>query len=342
MLFGPWAGRLGKALHNPQRADDRRRGLRSGAVTFSVTSRPLVDKKRFVESSAVTFGVTLAVTSDPIMPLMTTSSRRPGTAPNLVLSRLAGALNREWQLNYERGEAPAPPGWLTDTRLRRYKAVSDALVELEDGATPQPRAEETLTALCERAAEGDPDATRVIVQYLMPCLVRVAYSRRGTSQPSPQEALDELVTVAWEALRGGVELRGRSVKIALLRTIEHRALRQPARVAGRNRQREVLVGAIGEVRAHQAQVDPVCRSDDLLADLSGRSLSKYANAGEDLMRLLAEASGKGVSGSDTRLVGSLFVGWATCDAVAAAEGVTARSVRYRRAAALRRLAEWAA
>ncbi|MDP9388547.1 MAG: hypothetical protein M3Q48_11715 [Actinomycetota bacterium] len=274
--------------------------------------------------------------------MTTTSPRRPGTAPNLVMSRVAGAFNREWQLDYERSLAPAPPGWRTDARLRRFSTVADALVELEDRATPQTRVEEVLTALAERAAGGDRDATRVVVQYLMPCLVRVAYSRRGPAQRSPQEALDDLVTVAWETARAGVELRGRTVKIALLRTIEHRALRQPARVASRHRQREVLVGAIGEVRAHQAGVDSACRREDLIADLSGRPLSAAANAGEDLVRLLAEALGHGVSSSDARLVGSLFVGWATCEGVGAAEGVTDRSVRYRRAAALRRLAEWAA
>ncbi len=274
--------------------------------------------------------------------MTTTDVRRAGTAPNLVLSRLAGALNREWQLDYERRRAPAPPGWRSDARLRRFAAVADALVELEDRATPQARVEEVLTALAERAADGDADATRVVVQYLMPCLVRVAYSRRGGAQRSPQEALDDLLTVAWQTARAGVELRGRTVKIALLRTIEHRALRQPARVEGRHRRREVLVGAIGEVRAHRAAaVDPAW-SDDLVADVSGRALSTAPNAGEDLLRLLAEACGEGVSPSDARLVGSLFLGWATCEAVGAAQGVTDRSVRYRRAAALRRLAEWAA
>ncbi|PLS75688.1 MAG: hypothetical protein CYG61_06090 [Actinobacteria bacterium] len=274
--------------------------------------------------------------------MTTTDVRRAGTAPNLVLSRLAAALNREWQLDYERRRAPAPPGWRRDARLGRFAAVADALVELEDRATPQARVEEVLTALAERAADADADATRVVVQYLMPCLVRVAYSRRAGAQRSPQEALDDLLTVAWQTARAGVELRGRTVKIALLRTIEHRALRQPARVAGRHRRREVLVGAIGEVRAHQgAGVDPAW-SDDLVADVSGRALSTAPNAGEDLLRLLAEACGKGVSPSDARLVGSLFLGWATCEAVGAAQGVTDRSVRYRRAAALRRLAEWAA
>lgn len=298
----------------------------------------------------MTFGVTFAVTSARIMRLMTTTSlRRPGTAPNLVLSPLAGAFNREWQLDYERGAAPAPPGWLTDARLRRYRAVVDALVELEDPTTCQARVEEVLTALAERAADGDADATRVVMQYLMPCLVRVAYSQRGSARRSAQEILDDLLTVAWETTTAGVELRGRTVKIALLRTIEHRALRQPTRVAGRRRQREVLVGAIGEARGQEAGTDPPSGRagwapgrDDLLADLSGRALSAPANAGEDLVRLLAEASGNGVSPSDAKLVGSLFVGWATCEGLGAAEGITDRSVRYRRAAALRRLAEWAA
>lgn len=257
-----------------------------------------------------------------------------------MLSRLAGAVNREWRLDYEQRHAPAPPEWRADARLRSYGTVADALVELEDRATPQARVEEVLTAVAERGSGGDNDATRVLVQYLMPCLVRVAYSRRGTGQRSAQEALDELVTVAWETSRAGVELRGRPVKIALLRTIEHRALRQPSRVAGRRRHREVLIGAIGEVWVHQqGSVEPGCRREDLLADVTGRSLSNPTNAGEELVRLLAEAAGRGLSQRDAQLLGSLCVGWETCEALGAAEGVTDRLVRYRRAAALRRLAE---
>lgn len=312
-------------------------------MTFPVTSHPEVRQKNPAGRVPLTSGVTFPVTSHPTMrPMTTTPARGPGTAPDLVLSRLAGALNREWQLDYEQRRAPAPPGWRTDARLGHYGAVADALVEMDDRDTPQARVEEVLAALAERAAGGDPEATRVLVQYLMPCLVRVAYSRRGTGQRSPQEALDDLVTVAWETARAGVELRGRTVKIALLRTIEHRALRQPARVAGRRRQREVLVPATGELGGPKAGRADWGWSGELVADLSGRALSTTGNAGEDLVRLLAEASATGLSRSDAQLVGSLFVGWATCAEMGAAQGVTDRSMRYRRAAALRRLAEWAA
>jgi hypothetical protein len=268
-------------------------------------------------------------------------TRPPGTAPTLALSPLAGAFNREWRRDYERRRAPAPAEWQTDARLAGYAAVVDALGELEDGATRPERVEEILAALVERGAAGDRDATRLLVQYLMPCLARVAYSRGG-GERFVQDALDELVTVAWEIASVGVDLRGRTAKIAMLRTIEYRALRKPARAAARQRRREVLVGAMGDALADRARhVDPGWR-DDLVTDGSGCALSSAPNAGEDVVRLLAEAAGGGVSASDARLIGSLVVGWSTCQGLAVADGITDRSVRYRRAAALGRLANWAA
>ena len=273
---------------------------------------------------------------------MTTAwTRQAGTAPNLEMSRLAGAFNREWQRDYEGVDTPAPREWAADSRLAACRTVAAALVELEDHSTQPTRVDELLTALVERAGCGDPAATRVVIQYLMPCLVRVAFGRAGPAHRSPREALDELLTVAWEATNEGVDLRGRTAKIALLRTIEHRALRRPARAAARQYQHEFSVGAMGEVFALKGGADPV-GGERLVADLAGRPVLSSTNAGEDLVQILAEACGEGLSRDDAQLVGSLSVGWSTCQELAASEGVTDRSVRYRRAAATRRLAEWAA
>lgn len=273
---------------------------------------------------------------------MTTSwTRPPGTAPALAVSPLAGALNREWQRLCVRRQPP-PATWRADARLARFASVDEALVEMEDRASAPAQVEEVLAALAERAAEGDEAAIRVVVQYLMPCLVRVAYTRRRMAHPTARDAIDELVTVAWETAREGVETRGRRMKIALLRTIEHRALRQPARVNARRHRREVLVGSMGEVGAHQnGPVERTC-PEELVAGLSGRAITAPVNAGEDVVRLLADATTCGLSPADVQLVGSLAVGWSTTEQLGAAEGVSDRSVRYRRAAAERRLADRAA
>src|SRR5207247_1512768 len=117
--------------------------------------------------------------------------------------------------------------------------LAEALVELEDPATTPGRTDAVLAALAERAGTGDAHASRVVLQYLLPCLVRVAYLRVGPPYASVAEALDALVSVAWETVRAGVEWRGRRPKIALLRAIEERALRGPRRAALRRHRCEV-------------------------------------------------------------------------------------------------------
>jgi hypothetical protein len=131
----------------------------------------------------------------------------------------------------------------------------------------------------------------------------------------------------------GVEVRGRPVKIALLRTIEYRALGHQARVDLRLAEREVLVGEMGE--------EPSTRRWPA-ADSRGRPLAAKTNPGEDVVRLLAEASRKGLSERDTQLLGALSVGGSTCEQLSAVEGITVCGIRRRRAAAIRRLADSAA
>lgn len=252
------------------------------------------------------------------------SSRRPGTAPDLAASPLAGAFNREWRCRYECRAAPTPEVWRADPRLVSFVRVVDVLAFLENPATPAARTEEVLVALADRAAAGDREATRVVVQYLLPFLVRVAFRRLLWGERSREQVLDDLLGTAWEVAATGVERNGRSVKIALLRTIEHRALRQPARVARRRAAREVFIEGIG------------CQA----AELPGRLVEP--NPGEEVLRLLADASRQGLSDDDVNLIGGLFVGWSTCDRLGAAEGITGRAVRARRAAAVKRLAEIAA
>jgi hypothetical protein len=61
-----------------------------------------------------------------------------------------------------------------------------------------------------------------------------------------------------------------------------------------------------------------------------------------VVALLAEAAGAGLEPADVRLVGVVAFGGPSAEAAAAAEGVSARCIRWRRARAVRRLAELAA
>lgn len=235
---------------------------------------------------------------------------------------MTAPLNDEWRRDYERrlAPAPAPVEWRTDPRLGSFGHVVEALAELED-STPPARVEEVLSALVELARTGERHAARVLVQFLLPCFVRVAFSRHVPEYGSREQALDALLVTAWEAIRTGVELQGRPVKVALLRTIEHRALWQPVRVARRRAGRELLVEEMDE------------------RSYAPWPMSDRTNPGEAVIRLLAKAARSGLREQDARLLGRLSVGGVTCQELGAVEGVTERAIRARRAAAVRRLTE---
>src|SRR5579883_1222914 len=184
------------------------------------------------------------------------SNRHPGTAPNGSSTRVIDALNQEWRHRYERRLARAPRGWASDARLAAYRYVAEALAELEAPATPRERAEEVLEALAERAAGSDGEAARVVVQYLLPTLVADLRWPLGSTVRCNDEALDELIGAAWQAVAEGVERRGRTMKIALLRSIEYRALNGPNQVAER-------------IARWEVSADPG-RAPEFTADLWGR------------------------------------------------------------------------
>ena len=247
--------------------------------------------------------------------------RHPGRAHDEA-SPLAGALNREWRRDYEERPAPAPAAWQAEPSLARFGQVHEVLAFVTRPGGAPGRVEGVLRALARQAEAGDRAAAMVLIQFLLPCLVRVA-ARAGW--PSRKQRTDELLSTGWEAVRTGIELRGRPVKIAFLRTIEHRALRQPARVARRNADREELFDAVSGIDGRVA------------AGRAGRPLSAEPCAGEAVIALLSEAVRLGAAGDDIRLLGRLSLGPSSVLEVAAAEGVTDRTVRYRRAAATRRV-----
>jgi hypothetical protein len=250
--------------------------------------------------------------------------RDAGRSHGRSVSPVAGSINREWRRDYEDRLGPAPAGWKAERALAPFERVCEVLAFIERPGAAPGCTEGVLRALARRAEAGDPDAARALVQFLLPCLVNVA-ARRGWG--TREQRTDELLSAAWEAVRTGVELRGRPVKIALLRAIEHRALNKPGRAQRRAADREELVD------------DVAARFDTrLAADRAGRPLSAESCPAEEVVALLSDAARLGAGRDDVALLGNLHVGWSTTRAMAAAEGVTDRNIRYRRAEAVVRVA----
>ena len=253
---------------------------------------------------------------------------RPGCGFEHGTTNVIDALNWDWRHRYELGAVRAPRAWVSDPNLASYRYLVEVLAALDEPSTPAARREALLVALADRAAGGDREATRVVVQHLLPCLVHDMGRPRGATARSREETLDDLAGAAWQTVAEGVDRRGRPMKIALLRRIEHRALCQPLRIARREATNEVL----GD--------PPITTSS--VADLWGRPADADLSAEEELLALLVDAARAGLDPADVRLLASLTLGGDSTEDAAAAEGVSVRTIRWRRAKAARRLAQRAA
>ena len=253
---------------------------------------------------------------------------RSGPDSERGTTNVIDALNWDWRHRYELGTVRAPRTWAADADLAGYRYVVEALAALDEPSTPAARREVLLVALADRAAGGDREATRVVVQHLLPCLVHDLGRPRGATTRSREETLHDLVSAAWQTVAEGVDRRGRPMKIALLRRIENRALLHPWWTARRD-------------ATHEALGDPP-QAAAPVADLWGRPLDAGVSAEEELLALLVDAARAGLDPADLRLLASLTLGGDTLEDAAAAEGVTVRTIRLRRARAARRLAQRAA
>jgi hypothetical protein len=257
---------------------------------------------------------------------MTTVADLAVRAANSEASPLAGALNREWQARYVERRAPAPGAWAADPDLARFGSVAEVLAALEHAGAGGRDA--LLGALSRRAAGGDRDAARVVLQSLVPYLVGRLRVRRARPAGTFEDTVDDLLSAAWQAIAEGAGLGAASPRVALLRRAEQRALGHPGRLARRRAAREL-------------PVDPDARALGA-ADLAGRPTHGDPCPADEVVALLAEAAGAGLAPSDVRMLGVLAFGGPSAEFDAEAEGVTPRCIRWRRARAVRRLAELAA
>lgn len=254
--------------------------------------------------------------------MATDIGQRSGGALDRDPPGLAGAVNREWRRDCGR---PAPVEWRGDGRLSAFGTLSDAVAAL-DGRDNPDRAEEVLAALWERSSEGDHAAARVVVQYQLPGILWLAAHGSPAGFRFRWEALDELVTAAWEAALGGPPARRRtSLRRSLFYAVRWRGVERAASRARRRWRNEQSVGDWGDehenVPEHPAAPHPAVRVVEALSD--------------------AVAAGA-ITRDEARIVGSLSVGGLTCKRLGKAEGLAASTVSQRRVAAVRRLAEWAA
>jgi DNA-directed RNA polymerase specialized sigma24 family protein len=222
-------------------------------------------------------------------------------------STVARTLDHEWAvLRFHRAALERGAAWdVVPSRIDDLDTVVGATQAHVIGG------ERALRRLVERAAT-DQLAARVVLQRLLPGIGALA-RRRGRADAA---AFDELVGAAWIAIvTFDPARRPASIAAALLTDADHRAYRS------RWRRRSSAEVPVADALEHTpADVDPV-------------------DAATEVADLLALATPV-VDDDELALVRRLLDG-ETTEQIAAASGVTARMIRYRRARVTSRLRDLA-
>jgi DNA-directed RNA polymerase specialized sigma24 family protein len=205
-------------------------------------------------------------------------------------------------------------------RVRSWQLPGDAPADLDQvlaeagfgRAVDDVDADGYLSRMVAKAAD-DELAARIVLQRILPGLVRIAV-RRAASVGGLRAAFDETAGAAWVVIRTfPIDRRPRHVAANLLRDIEYQAFVRQRR----------LVATAREVSTphHRLPDTPVPVGDDPLLEL---------------IDLLAEGVRAGLATSDREVLGLVVDGRSSA---AAAEhlGLPARTWRARKAAATERL-----
>ncbi len=271
--------------------------------------------------------------TDPAEPDCDDESSPPGVRNQAwrrrhrVSSPLQSALNREWHYRFARGLVDAPASWRDYSRLSCYRLVGEPLAEMSAAGVSARRADEIAEALAEAAAAGDEVATRVMVQRMLPNLVAIAWGggfSGGASAGEEADTLDTMISTVWLALATGDALRGEAgVWRRLMRDAEYLELQRP------RRRRAIEDRAAARMAVTATSV----------ADITGRPDGSAPPAVEELLEVVGEALTHGLRSSDAHLLARLGVAGVPVTEVAETDPahVTPRCIRYRRAAALRRV-----
>jgi hypothetical protein len=286
--------------------------------------------------------------SDPAPPGRRRSQpRRP--------SPLQATLKQEWAERFAGGRVAAPPAWRTDERLARYRLAAEPLADLDAPDTPPERAEEVARALTEAAAAGDDVAARVMLQHLLPSLMPIAWGfGRGPKMGEEFDVLDTLVSTIWLSLADGVALAGPGpVRQRLLRDAEYRVIIRPRRRRTREFEAALRGAGLEGLPERLAAADRMGADQAVAAagqarmesDMAGRAKDPGPTPGEELLEVVCEAVGLGLSLRDAQVLSDLGTAsfarsglWAAAEAARLdPAGVSSRCIRHRRAMALRRI-----
>lgn len=243
---------------------------------------------------------------------------RPTTSRTTHVARtsLGPRLDREWErLRHHRRALQRVRAWRDDPVLAPHvegvRDVGAVLRATIGGPARADDADRVLAAIVRRAGH-DQLAGRIVLQRILPGLVvRAAKYRWATNGLDP---MDVVVAAAWLAIGCyDVDRRPRHVAASLVSDTTFQAFRQPLR----------RLAASEESRPPRTFVGRV-------------AVAEPREAADELADVLRDAAASGVSEEDVLLLGALGSGGST-RSLAEQSGVTTRTIRNRRTAALGRV-----
>jgi hypothetical protein len=235
--------------------------------------------------------------------------------PSTPTSRLSARWNAEWaQICRSRRVAARLRQALAE--IVTFHTLDDLLDRCgRDRSVPMAEADEVLAHVVALGATDD-DAARVVVQRILPGIVNVAARRSRQSAGDRQALFDELMSALWELVRTyPLDRRPTKIAVNLLRDAEYMTCVRPYRL-------------------RSVDTVPLDHQLDRPAQLDARLLGEFIDPTDEVVDLLALGKAAGLADSDLRLLSELHVRGRRVDDLAYELGVTSRTIRNRRHAAI--------
>jgi hypothetical protein len=224
------------------------------------------------------------------------------------------------QLNHEWERLAADPrtsvhmaSW--PAALARHGDVAALLAAAgREGGLPMAVADQLLAEVV-RIGRDDVLAARIVLQRVVPGLVRAAVRRTGSRHEWRQRLFDDLVANAWLVIRCyPLERRPTKIAVNVLRDAEYLTCVRPARLRSAT-ERPVAV------HPESRHLVP--------CGLDGRP-EDHTDIAAEVADVLALAAAAGVDRDDVALLGSVVLGGRNATEIAQRFAITTRTVRNRR------------
>lgn len=253
-----------------------------------------------------------SATDIPARSAATAADDRATASPT---SRLSARWNADWaQICRSRRVAARLQQALSE--VVTFRTLDELLDRCgRDRNVPMAEADQVLARVVALAATDD-DAARVVVQRILPGIVNVAARRSRQSAGDRQALFDELMSALWVLVRTfPLERRPAKIAVNLLRDAEYMTCVRPYRL-------------------RSVDTVPLDHQLERPGHLDARLLDEFIDPTDEVVDLLAMGKAAGLADSDLRLLSELHVRGRRVDDLATELGVTARTIRNRRHAAI--------